>query len=141
MMQIEESITIAAPPQRIFALYADVARWNTWDPDTREASIDGPFRTGARGRLVPTKGRAVPMELTSVVEDRSFTAQARIPLFTMDFDHELLAQGATTRVVHRVRFSGALAFVLGRLVGAQVRKGLPVTLASLKRHAEQPSGA
>jgi hypothetical protein len=56
-MQIEHRIHVAAPPKRIFALYADVANgplW--WDPDTKAASIEGLFQTGAVGRLTPTRG-------------------------------------------------------------------------------------
>jgi hypothetical protein len=41
-----------------------------------------------------------------------------------------------TRVIHRVRFSGLLTVVLGRLLVRQLRQGLPVTLAQLKRLAE-----
>jgi hypothetical protein len=40
-------------------------------------------------------------------------------------------------VMHRVSFSGFLRFIFGPLIGAQIRKGLPVTMASLKRYAQQ----
>ena len=41
------------------------------------------------------------------------------------------------RAVHRVSFSGWLAPLLDRSVGRDVRKGLPVTMASLKRFVER----
>ena len=135
-MQVEESTTIDAPPERIFAIYADVKHWHTWDPDTRAAHIDGPFQKGARGRLTPAKGNTVPMELTSVVKNRSFTAECRIPLFRMVFEHELRPVAEGTEVIHRARFSGPLTFILGRAIARQLQYGLPVTLASLKRKAE-----
>jgi Polyketide cyclase / dehydrase and lipid transport len=135
-MQIEHSILVNAAPDRLFALYADVANWNRWDPDTKASSIDGPFQVGTRGSLTPTKGNTVAMLLTSVVPDRSFTVEAKIPLFRMVFEHELVPVNQATQVTHRVSFSGALAFLLGRMIGAQLNKGLPVTLAKLKATAE-----
>jgi hypothetical protein len=135
-MQIEHSILVNAAPEVLFTLYADVPNWNRWDPDTKASSIQGPFQTGTTGSLTPTKGNTVPIVLTSVVPNHSFTVEAKIPLFRMVFEHELLPASETTKVVHRVTFSGALAFLLGRIIGYQLNKGLPVTLAKLKATAE-----
>ena len=76
------------------------------------------------------------MEVTECVPDKSFTAQAKVPLFSMKFEHELATHAEGALVTHKVSFSGALSFLLGRIVGAQVRRGLPITMASLKRYAE-----
>lgn len=136
-MLIEERITVAAPAAVLFAIYADVARWHEWDPDTHAANLDGPFVVGSRGRIVPTVGQGVPMLLTHLVSDRSFTVQCRIRGFCMDFDHELMPQpDGRTEVLHRARFSGPLSFLLGRFVGWQLRRGLPKTLARLRQRAE-----
>ena len=136
-MQVEHALLVDAPAARIFRLYADVAAWHTWDPDTRRASLDGPFAVGSRGSLTPTRGNTVPMVLTRVEPDACFTVESRIPLFRMVFEHELVPQGLATRVTHRVTFSGPLAVVLGRLLARRLDRGLPVTLANLKREAER----
>jgi uncharacterized protein YndB with AHSA1/START domain len=140
-MQVEHSILVNAAPERVFALYADVPNWNRWDPDTKASSISGPFKTGTSGSLTPTKGNTVPMLITSVVPNRSFTVESKIPLFRMVFEHELKPTGKVTQVVHRVTFYGALAFLLGRVIGSQLNKGLPVTLAKLKATAEAAGSA
>lgn len=136
-MQIEHRITIAAPPRLIFQIYADVSNWHTWDPDTRQASLDGPFEVGTCGRLTPTQGHAVPMLLTEVVADRGFTVLSHIPLFRMRFEHDLRSVGDATEVTHRVKFSGLLSLVLGPMLRRRLNAGLPVTLARLKALAEQ----
>lgn len=138
-MNVEHRITVAAPPERIFELYRDVPGWSTWDPDTRSASLDGPFQVGSRGRLTPRQGNTVPMRLTEVTPGRSFTVESRIPLFRMVFEHELTPHGHGTEVVHRVCFSGLLTPVLGRMLRRRVDAGLPVTLARLKALAEAPA--
>ncbi|WP_269789748.1 SRPBCC family protein [Stenotrophomonas sp. Iso1] len=135
-MQVESRITIAVPPEKIFAIYADVSNWKRWDPDTKDSVIYGPFQTGSKGKITPPKGMAVPMDFVSVVPNTSFTVESRIPLFRMMFEHELNVTAAGTEVIHRVTFSGALSFLLGRIVGNPLRTGLPITLASLKELAE-----
>jgi hypothetical protein len=130
-MMIEETIDIHVAPERVMDCYRDVAGWPHWDPDTMEAAIDGPFRTGATGRLRPATGFAVPMRFTRVT-DSSFTVECRAPLCKMHFEHELIPITGGTRVTHRVSFTGPLAGFFGRVVGARVRIGLPVTMATLK---------
>lgn len=136
-MQFEEGIDIQAPPQTVFALYAEVARWSAWDPDVRSSSIGGAFASGATGKLKPSNGPESSISFTEVVPDKSFTVESTLPLCRMRFEHELSATTSGTRALHRVTFFGALAPLFGRLIGRQIRKGLPGTMAGLKRAAEQ----
>ena len=138
-MQVEHRTIVFAQPEVLFRIYEDVANWHTWDPDTKQATLDGPLRAGARGKLTPTKGQAVPMRVTEVVNDRSFTVESKIPLFRMVFEHELKPSQAGTEVVHRVSFSGLLSMVIGPMLSRQLNAGLPVTLSRLKQLAEKSS--
>jgi Polyketide cyclase / dehydrase and lipid transport len=140
-MNVEHRVVAQAPAKTIFAIYKDVEHWHTWDPDTKQATLGGQFSVGARGRLVPTKGNAVPMVLTHVEQDRCFTVECKIPLFHMVFEHELSASGSGTEIVHRATFSGALAFLVGSMLRTRLNAGLPVTLARLKALAEARSVA
>ena len=138
-MQVEHRITIAAPPETVFRIYEDVQNWHTWDPDTKQAFLEGPFRVGSRGRITPPKGMTVPMLLTEVEPGKCFTVESKIPLFRMLFEHELTPTATGTEVVHRVTFSGLLSFVLGRMLSTQLNTGLPITLGRLKALAEARS--
>lgn len=135
-MQVEHGIAIAAPPETIFRIYADVQNWHTWDPDTKQATIEGPFQTGSRGRITPPKGMTMPMLFTEVAPGRCFTVESKIPLFRMLFEHELVPVAGATQVIHRVTFSGLLSVVLGPMLCRQLDAGLPVTLRNLKALAE-----
>ena len=77
---IEHRIPIATAPAAIYRLYADVANWHRWDPDTKRATLDGPFAVGSRGSLTPAKGNTVPMVVTFADPARGFTVESRIPL-------------------------------------------------------------
>lgn len=140
-MPVEHRITVAAPAATIFRIYADVANWHAWDPDTKVATLEGPFQPGSRGKLTPTKGNTVPMLLTKVIPDHCFTVESRIPLFRMLFEHELVPVAGGTEVIHRVTFSGPLALVLGPVLTRRLNRGLPVTLARLKALAERTGAA
>lgn len=135
-MHIEHRIVIAASPEVIFRIYEDVQNWHTWDPDTKQAFLEGPFRAGSRGRITPPKGMTVPMLLTQVEPGKCFTVESKIPLFRMLFEHELVSQEGATEVIHKVTFSGLLSFVLGPMLSRQLNSGLPVTLGKLKVLAE-----
>lgn len=140
-MQVEHRIAIAASPETVFRIYEDVQNWHTWDPDTKQAVLEGPFCVGSRGRITPPKGMTVPMVLTQVVRGKCFTAESKIPLFRMLFEHELVPVSGVTEVIHRVTFSGLLAFVLGPMLCKQLNSGLPVTLRKLKALAEGSGAA
>lgn len=135
-MQVEHRVSINASPERIFEIYREVAKWNTWDVGTKSAAIGGPFEAGTRGQMTQFEGNAIPMVLTKVAEGKSFTFESRISHFRMEFDRELHADGDVTCVVHRVSFSGLLSAVIAPLVAKRINAGLPTTLNNLKRLAE-----
>ena len=136
-MQIKESIHIAVPPMVVDQIWSEVDRWHLWDPDTKQARLNGPFAAGAQGRIVPNKGMGIPMVLTERTAGRSFTVEGYIPLFRIHFEHTVVAAEGGAEVMHRVWFSGALAFLFGPGVAKQVRQGLPKTMRSLKAYAEK----
>ena len=137
------SVEVRAAPERVFALWSDAAGWTAWDPDLESASLDGPFAPGSRGALKPRGGPRTRIELTEVVPGRAFTAASRLPLCRMVFDHAiepLDGRGGGCRVTHSVRFEGPLAGLFRRLIGPTIRRGLPGTMAGLKRAAEAGDG-
>lgn len=139
-MHVEERIIIAVPPTIVDQIWSEVDRWHLWDPDTKEARLNGPFVVGTKGRIVPSKGMGVPMVVTERTEGRSFTVDGYIPMFRMHFEHTLAQVSSGSEVVHRVWFTGGLAFLFGPGVAKQVREGLPRTMRSLKKYAEERYG-
>ena len=135
-MQFEFSTLINASPATIYALYADVANWPQWDPDVKSASVNGAFVSGATGVIVPNGGPKSEIRFLDVVANKSFSAQCKLPLCVMRFEHDLTAQGPQTQATHRVVFEGLLAPLFGRLIGSGMRKTLPKAMLSLKAHAE-----
>ena len=136
MNHFSEEITINAIPENIFALYKDVENWKRWDPEVSSSSISGGFISSTTGKLKPTKGPESKIRIVSVEKNKSFTVQSKLFLCTITLEHELLPVKNATRVIHQVSFKGPLAFFFGRVIGSQIRKGLPGTLQGLKQATE-----
>lgn len=137
---IEASVQVMAPPQTVYAIWANVPQWPQWDPDTRMAFLDGPLAPGAKGRLTPRKGFSVAMVVTDAVDNERFTVECPVLGNVMRFEHLLYPAHGGVQVIHRVSFHGLLAWLLRRTVGRDVRHGLPQTLVRLKAHAESRVG-
>ena len=135
-MQFEASTTIAAPAATVFALYADVAGWPSWDPDLKSASLQGGLVSGAVGEVVPHSGPKSALHFVEVIANKSIRMQCKLPLGMMHFDYELQSQGGTTVATHRTTFSGLLTPIWSRLIGSSMKKSLPAALAGLKSKAE-----
>lgn len=65
-MQVEHTVVVQAPAERIFQIYEDVAAWHTWDPDTRRASIEGPLTVLLGRMLVKQLNQGLPVTLANL---------------------------------------------------------------------------
>ncbi|MBN9886238.1 SRPBCC family protein [Salipiger abyssi] len=135
-MTIAHTIEIDAPATNVFALYANPELWPIWDSETKAVGLPE-LRRGAAGWLEPREGPRAKIRVTEVLPNRSFTIEGQLPLCRMTFGHELTGNGQRTSATHWVAFSGPLAFLFRRLIGAGIDRTLPNTLAGLKRVSEE----
>ncbi|WP_375056079.1 hypothetical protein [Zobellella sp. DQSA1] len=105
----------------------------------KASSIHGAFIPGGTGSLQPSKGPKAKIVLTEVVPNCSFTVENKLSFCVMRFEHKLSNSSGETKALHRVSFEGSLSPLFGRLIGSQIRKGLPGTLQGLKSAVEQKS--
>lgn len=135
-MSILHQIEIDAPAEIIFALYADVEGWPSWDSETTAVKLPG-LKHGATGWLKPRNGPKARIRVVDVVPNRSFTVEGALPFCRMQFGHELQGTKGRTTATHWVTFFGPLAFVFRRLIGTGIHRTLPNTLGGLKRASEE----
>ena len=76
------------------------------------------------------------MAISGIEQDKSFTAEIKLPLSTMYFGHELSPKPLGTEVVHTIAFSGFLGPVSGKLIGNKLKKEQSRTMAALKKEVE-----
>jgi hypothetical protein len=131
------TIAVACAPEVLYEVWMDVAHWHVWDPDTKQASLDGPPFVGATGKLAPRKGMPIKISIVEASKPRSFTVTSTVLGTRMFFYHRLeqaTAGESSSSIVatHEVRFEGWLAGLLMKMVGADVIAGLPLTMTRLK---------
>ena len=51
--EIEQTVEIAAPPERVWAVMTDIERWPTWTPTVTSIELldHGQFAVGSRARI------------------------------------------------------------------------------------------
>lgn len=132
---------VAAPPEAVWRVYADLAGWPSWQAGVTEASLDGPLKDGASGHmtLVDQPGDTVPLRIVSAVENQGFVSETELaPGAVVRTEHKLerLPDGGT-RVVHRANVPRAVLDALGVEYGpvlyARMRESVRALAARVER--------
>ncbi|MFN8108614.1 MAG: SRPBCC family protein [Thermoleophilia bacterium] len=129
----EHTITTPATPERVFAVWADVPAWPTWDTGLISATLDGPFVVGTTGTLHPEGAPGpLPFTLTQVTPGREFTDRTEFAGHVLTFEHLATATAAGTEVTVRVIVEGPDADHMG----PGVADDLPEAMTALVGAAE-----
>ncbi len=139
MFNYSHSVETAASPDTIWQFYCNTESWPEWDSSVQSVSLDGPFAVGTTGTMVIEGQPPLPMHLTEVTPDRSFTDVTDLPEMglVVTFIHLLEPlPGGGTRVTHRMELSGPAAETLGPEVGPMIVADVPDAMRSLVAKAE-----
>jgi uncharacterized protein YndB with AHSA1/START domain len=109
----ETSRHIEAPPAPVWQVLYDVARWPAWLPtvDSVERLYDGPLRVGSRARVRQPKLPRAVWQVTEVVEGRGFTWEADGPGLRTIGRHEVVPDGAGSKVTLSIEQTGPMGAV------------------------------
>lgn len=129
------TVTTSASPEAVFGVWADVARWPTWDPALAWSVLDVPFATGARGKLRSRGSPASAFEVVLVEPARRSSFATSLPAGRLVVDRRI-EPGSPTRFTHEVRFEGIGGWALGFLLGPSFKRALPDAMERLRRVAE-----
>jgi uncharacterized protein YndB with AHSA1/START domain len=147
--EVERSIVIDAPPERVFNFIVDPREWKKWtvwnqrDPAMEITYAGPPFGQGARWSWASKTEGSGSMTFSRVVPNERLGYELSFPDFGMKSEGDLLLvpAGSATRVtwtnkgdVGRNPLKRYLAATMDRLVGPDFEGGL----ANLKKVAEKP---
>ena len=138
-VRIEESMGIAAPPERVWAVMADVERWHEWTASIRSVQLlePGPLAIGSRARVVQPRIPPVVWQVTELEPGRSFTWVARLPGQRSEGRHTVVPDGAGGSVATlSIQMSGPIGWLVGKLLGGMSRRFVRMEAEGLKRRAE-----
>ncbi len=134
-MTFAHTEVVHAPPERVWAVWTDVAGWPRWDTELASASLAGSFAEGSRGTLKPRGTPTASFTLTEVTPGQSYTFATALPLGKL-LVRRTLRSGPEVTFTHEVRFTGLSAPLFGALLGRRYQRALPVAMARLREIAE-----
>lgn len=146
MTELRHEIEIDAPPETVWAVLADTARYPEWNPFIRRLS--GELREGARleAEIAPPGGRAMTFKPTVLAAEpaRELRWLGRLLLPGLfDGEHAFRIEpvaGGRTRFTQTERFSGILVRPLRKSL-AKTQAGFEQMNEALKRRVEAgPAG-
>jgi len=128
-----DTIETHATPARVFALFADVARWKDWNAGIESIELHGPFAAGTQFTMQPPGQDAITNTLIAVAPDEGFTDETVVDDTRVLVHHRLTAlPNGGTRIEYATEITGPQSAEIGALVTAD----FPDVLAALKRLAE-----
>jgi uncharacterized protein YndB with AHSA1/START domain len=138
-MEQTTTIDIAAPPERVWEVMADVERWSEWTTTvTWVRRLDeGPLRPGSRAKIKQPRLPETEYVVTELDPGRSFSWVATAPgvLTTARHDIEALPSGGS-QVRLAVEQAGWLGSVVGRFYRGMTDRYLATEAIGLKARSE-----
>ena len=113
MRKFEVTRHIDAPPQAVWPVISDVARWPEWLPtiNSVERLDEGPLRIGSRARVSQPKLPKAEWEVTELVDGRLFTWEATGPGMRSIGRHEVVPDGDGSLVTLSIEQTGPMGWV------------------------------
>ncbi len=138
-MEQSTTVDIAASPERVWEVLADVERWSEWTETVTwvRRLDDGPLRSGSRAKINQPKIPETEYVVTELEPGRSFTWVATGPGVTTTARHTIEAlPGGGTRVRLSVEQAGWLGSFMGRFYRGLTDRYLATEAAGLKARCE-----
>jgi uncharacterized membrane protein len=138
---VEVSVDIAATPQRLWEVLADVERWPTWTASMRRVELldDRPFGPGSRARVEQPRMRPLTWTVTAFEPDRVLTWESTAPGVRTVAVHLVEPLGTGSRLTLVVTHGGPLAPLVRLLTGRQTARYVRMEAAGHRRAAESDS--
>jgi len=143
MRSISETVDIAATPERVWGVLADLPAYQEWNPFIRSAS--GRLAEGARLtlRMAPPEGRAITFRPTVLAARPGqllrWIGRLIVPgVFDGTHQFALEDQGGRTRLTQSETFRGVLVPFTGKTI-TRTEAGSRALNQALKERAEQQS--
>lgn len=137
MWKYEHGIETTAAPGAIWALWADVENWGTWNADIEKIELRGAFAAGALITMTPAGQDPVELLVAEAAEGEMFVDEARFAGLVLQTTHRIDPLGADrSRVVYRMEITGEGADEVGPQIGPAITGDWPETMAALVRAAQ-----
>ena len=137
-MASEVSVSIAAPPARVWEVLVDIRRWPEWTPSVEWVKFDEPELTvGSTAVLKQPKLPVSTWRVTELEPERSFVWVSKAGGVTTTATHLLEPEGSGCRVTLRITHRGLIAPLAELMSRKLTRQYLQQEAEGLRRRSEQ----
>ncbi len=132
------TIEIAATPDAVWPVMADVERWHEWTASITSVTrlTEGPFAVGSRARIRQPRLPPAEWTVTELQAGRGFTWVSTGPLLRVTGRHWIEARGSASLVTLSVTYEGLLGRLVGRMTGELNTRYIGLEAEGLKRRCE-----
>lgn len=136
MWETSVSQHTCASKEQIWRLWTDVANWQKWDKDIEWSTLAGDVKVGAKGILKPVGGPQTKFAITTCDYLSVFVNRSNLPLCKMEVIHIISDTATGINVTHTVTMTGFLSFLFAKIMGKNIKQGLPKAVNQLIQLAE-----
>lgn len=138
MPALQHTVTIAAPPEQVWAVIVDVERWPERIPTVEavERLDAGPLAVGSRTRLRQPKLPTAVWTVTELTDGSSYTWESTSPGVTVTATHLVEPHPDGSRLTLGVTVSGPISAVGWVLTRSLTKRYVETEADSVKRTAE-----
>lgn len=138
MRGLQHAVTIAAPPETVWAVVVDVERWPERIPtvDAVERLDDGPLAVGSRTRLQQPRLSPAVWTVTELVDGSLYTWESSSPGVTITASHVVEPHPDGSRLTLALTVSGPMSGVGWLMTRSLTERYVETEAASIKLAAE-----
>lgn len=138
MPGLQHTVTIAASPERVWAVVVDVERWPERIPtvDAVERLDPGPLAVGSRTRLQQPRLPTAVWTVTELADGSSYTWESSSPGVTVTASHVVEPHADGSRLTLALTVSGPLSGIGWLMTRSLTKRYVETEAASIKRGAE-----
>ena len=142
-MHASVTIEIDAPPERVWAVLANVEAWPQWTASVTEAKrLDtGHFDVGSRVRIRQPRLPVAVWTVDEIESGKSFTWVTGLPGFRTTARHVVERRRQGSRVTLEIDQRGLVGELAGRWMAGLTERYLNLEALGLKRRSEEGTPA
>lgn len=143
MPGLNHSVTIAAPPERVWAVIVDVERWPERIPtvEAAERLDEGPLAVGSQARLTQPRLPTGVWTVTELIDGSSYTWVSTSPGVTVTASHLVEPHPEGSRLTLGIAVTGPLSRVGWLMTRSLTKEYVATEAASIKAAAEDSTTA
>lgn len=141
MKSFRVTTEIAAPPDRVWEIMADVERWREWTPSITSIKRldDGPFAVGSRALVRQPKLPPALWKVTLIEPGRGFDWVSSAPGLRVTGKHWVEPIAGGSRATLSLELQGMFSGLLGWMTGEITEQYISLEAEGLKARSEDPS--